>query len=78
MGGTWWSEDFAGEAIFQLDCLAVDYHLLRPGRRPVARAAISHILGRAKREKDKRILGLKQMTVQCFTGATYFSIVLCM
>lgn len=43
MGGTWWSEDFARKAILQFDCLTVDDHLLSPGRRPVARAAISHI-----------------------------------
>lgn len=50
MGGTWRSEDLAGEAILQLDCLTVNDHLLGPGRRPVASAAISHILGKNKKE----------------------------
>lgn len=43
VGGTWRSEDLAGEAILQLDCLAIDDHLLGPGRRPVASTAIGHI-----------------------------------
>ncbi len=55
MGGTWWSEDLAGEAILQLDCLAIDDHLLGPGRGPVPSAAIGHILGKSKREKNKNI-----------------------
>lgn len=46
MGGTWRSEDFAGEAIFQLYCLTIDDDLLGPGRRPVARAAVGHIWGK--------------------------------
>lgn len=50
MGGTWRSEDLASEAIFQLDRLAVDDHLLGPGRRPVAGTAISHILGKSERK----------------------------
>lgn len=55
MGGTRWSEDLAGEAILQFDCLAVDDHLLSPGRGPVAGTAISHILGKIKeRDKDQR------------------------
>lgn len=54
MGGTRWSEDLAGEAILQLDCLAIDDHLLSPGRGPVAGTAISHILGKIK-EKDIKI-----------------------
>lgn len=54
MGGTRWSEDLAGEAILQFDCLAVDDHLLSPGRGPVAGTAISHILGKIK-ERDIKI-----------------------
>lgn len=46
VGGTWWSEDFAGKAILQLNCLTVDDDLLGPGRRPVPRAAIGHICGK--------------------------------
>lgn len=53
MGGTWRSEDLAGEAILQLDCLAVDDHFLGPGRRPVASTAISHIYGNSKRENKR-------------------------
>lgn len=49
VGGTRWSEDFAGKAIFQLDSLTIDDDLLGPGRRSVARAAIGHICG----EKDR-------------------------
>lgn len=52
MGGTWRSEDFAGEAIFQLNCLTVDDNLLGPGRRPVARAAIGHICGKKLEHKS--------------------------
>lgn len=51
VGGTWRSEDLAGEAILQLDRLAIDDHLLGPGRRPVASTAISHIFGKSKRKK---------------------------
>lgn len=54
MGGTRWSEDLAGEAILQFDCLAVDDHLLSPGRGPVAGTAISHILGKIKERDTKR------------------------
>lgn len=50
MGGTWRSEDFAGEAIFQLNCLTIDDDLLGPGRRPVARAAVGHIWGKKQLE----------------------------
>lgn len=66
VGGTWRSEDLAGEAVLQLDRLAVDDHLLRPGWRPVAGAAIGHVFGRTgeKRgvrndngEKPRRIVG---------------------
>lgn len=46
VGGTWRSEDLAGEAVLQLDCLAVDDHLLRPGGGPVAGAAVGHVFGR--------------------------------
>lgn len=52
MGGTWRSEDLAGEAILQLYRLAIDDHLLGPGRRPVASAAISHIFGKSKRTRE--------------------------
>lgn len=52
MGGTWWSEDLAGEAVLQLDCLAVDDHLLRPGGRPVAGAAVRHVCGHERRKRD--------------------------
>lgn len=45
MGGAWRSEDLAGEAVLELDRLAVDDHLLRPGRRPVAGAAVGHVCG---------------------------------
>lgn len=50
VGGTWRSEDFAGEAIFQLNCLTIDDDLLGPGRRPVARAAVGHICGKTQFE----------------------------
>lgn len=43
VGGTWRPEDLAGEAVLQLDCLAVDDHLLGPGWGPVAGAAVSHV-----------------------------------
>lgn len=52
VGGTWRSEDLAGEAVLQLDGLAVDDHLLRPGRGPVAGAAISHVFGRREERRD--------------------------
>lgn len=50
VGGTWRPEDLAGEAVLQLDCLAVDDHLLGPGRGPVAGAAVGHVW-RWRREK---------------------------
>lgn len=57
VGGTWWSEDLAGEAVLQFDCLAVDDHLLGPGWRPVACAAVSHILRRGEnRDKNRSLL----------------------
>lgn len=51
VGGTWRSEDLAGEAVLQLDRLAVDDHLLGPGRGSVARAAIGHVYGEGAEEK---------------------------
>lgn len=55
MGGTWRSEDFAGKAIFQLNCLTVDDDLLGPGRRPVARAAIGHVCGKKSQNMKAHI-----------------------
>lgn len=60
MGGTWWSEDLAGEAILQLDCLAIDDYLLGPGRRPVPSTAIGHILGKSERERKTKHVHKKQ------------------
>lgn len=55
VGGTWRSEDFAGEAIFQLNCLTIDDDLLGPGRRPVARAAVGHICGKKQLEHKAKL-----------------------
>lgn len=54
VGGSGRPEDLAGETILQLDRLAVDDHLLGPGRRPVAGAAVSHVLVRMKRKTRKK------------------------
>lgn len=51
VGGTWRSEDLAGEAVLQLDCLPVDDHLLRPGGGPVAGAAVGHVFGRTREKR---------------------------
>lgn len=58
MRGTWRSEDLAGEAVLQLDGLAVDDHLLGPGGRPVAGAAVCHIWRRLRRKENHQIINI--------------------
>lgn len=53
VGGTWRSEDLAGEAILQFDCLAIDDHLFSPGRGSVARTAIGHIFGKIRKRQSQ-------------------------
>ncbi len=71
MGGTRRSEDFAGEAVLQLDCLAIDDDLLGPGRRPVAGAAISHVLRKTEKQIHKNC---KKSTIS-FTQALTDSLI---
>lgn len=73
MGGTWRSEDFAGKAIFQLDCLTVDDDLLGPGRGPVARAAIGHVCGKTMERNqysNKKMLRWKKTTQTNFKNSS--------
>lgn len=79
VGGTWRSEDLAGEAILQLDCLAVDDHLLCPGGRPVAGAAVSHIFGKEWRDggKEKHQESHRERPKEPLEGNFFTSHVLC-
>lgn len=79
MGGTWRSEDLAGEAVLQLDRLAVDDHLLCPGGRPVAGAAVSHIFGKERRDggKEKHQESQRERPEEPLEGNFFTSHVLC-
>ena len=57
MGGSGRSEDLAGEAVLELDHLAVDLDLSGPGGRPVARPAGTAGVWEVKGQKVKRRLG---------------------
>lgn len=69
VGGTWRPEDLAGEAVLQLDCLAVDEHLLGPGRRPVAGGAISHVFGRTEEKRS-----IRNQEKKALKGRFFFSL----
>ena len=57
VGGSGRSEDLAGEAVLELDRLAVDLDLPGPGGRPVARPAGTAGVWEVKGQKVKRRLG---------------------
>ena len=65
MGGAGGSEDLAGEAVLELDRLAVDLDFSGPGGRPVARPAGTAGVWKVKGQTVERLSKVRQQNNYC-------------